>query len=75
MGRRRPWSVPRALLAVLATCNVEIFTVSRVSARRLSCAGARRFVRTWERLADHGKLSSRADGKVRNGVLVYYRPK
>jgi len=55
------------------TANVKIFTVSRVSARRLSCARARGFVRTWEHLADHGKLPNRADGKVRNGVLVYYR--
>jgi hypothetical protein len=55
------------------TGNVKIFTVSRVSARRLSCRRARRFVLTWEHLADHGKLPSRADGVVRNGVLVYYR--
>jgi hypothetical protein len=44
-----------------------------VSARRLSCGRARAFVRGWERAADHGKLPNAADGKVRNGVLVYYR--
>jgi hypothetical protein len=55
------------------TGSVKIFTVSQVSARRLSCRRARGFVGTWECLADHGKLPSRADGKVRNGVLVYYR--
>jgi hypothetical protein len=55
------------------TGSVKIFTVSRVSARRLSCARARGFVRTWERLADHGKLPNRADGVVTKGVLVYYR--
>jgi hypothetical protein len=53
------------------TGAVKIFTVSRVSARRLSCARARGFVRTWERLGDHGKLPNAADGKIVDSTIVY----
>jgi hypothetical protein len=55
------------------TGSAKIFTVSQVSARRVSCARARGFVRTWHRASDHGKLPGAAAGKIKKGVLVYYR--
>ena len=55
------------------TGNLKVFAISQVSARRLSCARARGFVRAWERLGDTGKLPDAAGGKVKKGVLVYAR--
>lgn len=55
------------------TGSVKIFSVDQVSARRVSCARARRFVRNWEHLADTGKLPNQADGRVHKGVLVFNR--
>ena len=55
------------------TGSVKIFSVDQVRARRISCAGARRFVRGWEHLADTGKLPNRADGRVHKSVLVFNR--
>jgi len=55
------------------TGPLKVWSDSAVNARRLSCARARDFVRTWERLADTGKLPSGAGGRVRKGVLVFNR--
>jgi len=55
------------------TGSVKIWSDSRVSARRVSCARARAFVRGWERFADEGKLPSAADGRDKKGVLVFNR--
>ena len=55
------------------TGTVKIWSDSKVSARRISCARARGFVRTWERLADEGKLPSAAGGRTNKGVLVFNR--
>ena len=56
-----------------AATPLKLFTVNQVSARRLSCARARGFVRAWNRAADHGKFGHAAAGKIRNGRLVYYK--
>jgi hypothetical protein len=55
------------------TGSVKIYAVDRVSARRVSCARARGFVRGWEHLADIGKLPNRAGGRVHKSVLVFNR--
>jgi hypothetical protein len=60
-------------LRIPHTGTLKVFTVDRVSARRLSCARARGFVRAWNRAADHGKFGHAAAGKIRNGRLVYFR--
>ena len=51
------------------TGSVKIFSVSQVSALRLSCKRALAFVRTWHALSDKGKLPNRADVKVTPGML------
>jgi hypothetical protein len=47
--------------------------VEGVEARRISCARARAFVRSYEHLGDEGKLPNRAGGKTRRSVLVFYQ--
>lgn len=53
------------------TGALKDFNIDRVSARRVPCAQARGFVRTWGRLANQGKLGNGVAGKTRNSVLVY----
>lgn len=48
------WRLSSTFLVILAVI-AKVLTVSQVSARRLSCARARGFVRAWHRAADHGE--------------------
>jgi hypothetical protein len=73
LARERPRVRACGQVATLiaGTGSVKIWALSQVSARRVSCARARVFVRGWERLANEGKLPNAADGRVHKGILVY----
>ena len=69
--------------APIRSCGQIVFTVPHTDAttvtyvesidvRRISCRRARAFVRSYERLADEGKLPNRPSGKTRRSVLVFY---
>ncbi|MGN6867289.1 MAG: hypothetical protein ACTHMY_02680 [Solirubrobacteraceae bacterium] len=72
-ARPRARACGQVVLNIPGTGSVKISSVSRVSARRVPCARARRFVRLWHRLAAHGKLPNSVAGRMKNGVLVWYR--